>query len=58
LKDERVYLLHIRDAIDRVLNYTADGREIFLGDPMLQDAVLRNLGRQRLAPAANFVAPI
>jgi uncharacterized protein with HEPN domain len=43
LKDEQVYLLHIRDAIDRILNYTQEGRDAFLGDPMTQDAVLRNM---------------
>lgn len=43
MKDERVYLLHIRDAIDRILRYTGEGRDVFLGDSMIQDAVLRNL---------------
>jgi uncharacterized protein with HEPN domain len=43
LKDEQAYLLHIRDAIDRVLSYTEEGRDVFLGDPMIQDAVLRNM---------------
>lgn len=43
MKDERAYLLHIRDAIDRILAYTKDGREAFVGDTMIQDAVLRNM---------------
>jgi uncharacterized protein with HEPN domain len=43
LKDERAYLLHIRDAIDRILAYTSDGRYAFLADSMIQDAVLRNM---------------
>jgi uncharacterized protein with HEPN domain len=43
LKDERVYLLHIRDAIDRILTYTVEGRDTFLADSMIQDAVLRNM---------------
>ena len=43
MKDEQVYLLHIRDAIDRILNYTQEGRDAFLGHPMTQDAVLRNM---------------
>lgn len=43
MKDEQAYLLHIRDAIDRVLSYTEEGRDVFLGDPMIQDAVLRNM---------------
>jgi uncharacterized protein with HEPN domain len=41
--DERVYLLHIRDAIDRITSYTVDGRDAFLEHPMIQDAVLRNM---------------
>jgi uncharacterized protein with HEPN domain len=43
LKDEQAYLLHIRDAIDRILTYTEAGQDAFLGDPMIQDAVLRNM---------------
>jgi uncharacterized protein with HEPN domain len=43
LKDERAYLLHIRDAIDRILTYTKHGRDTFLADSMIQDAVLRNM---------------
>lgn len=43
MKDEQAYLLHIRDAIDRILSYTKDGRDAFLGDSMIQDAVLRNM---------------
>lgn len=43
MKDERAYLLHIRDAIDRILSYTKEGRDTFLGDSMIQDAVLRNM---------------
>lgn len=43
MKDERAYLLHIRDAIDRILDYTEDGRDAFLADTMIQDAVLRNM---------------
>lgn len=43
MKDERAYLLHIRDAIDRILSYTEEGRDVFLSDSMVQDAVLRNM---------------
>lgn len=43
MKDEQAYLLHIRDAIDRILTYTKEGRDAFLGDSMIQDAVLRNM---------------
>jgi uncharacterized protein with HEPN domain len=43
VKDDRVYLLHIRDALDRVREYTVAGREAFLADGRTQDAVVRNL---------------
>lgn len=43
MKDDRVYLAHLRDAIDRIIDYTAMGRSHFLGDTKTQDAVVRNL---------------
>ncbi|MGH7594175.1 MAG: HepT-like ribonuclease domain-containing protein [Gemmatimonadales bacterium] len=43
MKDDRVYLLHIRDALGRIADYTAPGRAAFLNDPRTQDAVVRNL---------------
>jgi uncharacterized protein with HEPN domain len=43
VSDDQVYLAHIRDAIQRIEAYTSGGREEFLADPMVQDAVIRNL---------------
>lgn len=43
MKDDRIYLLHARDAIRHTLDYTAEGKEIFLTDRKTQDAVVRNL---------------
>ena len=43
MKDDRVYLLHILDAIDRILKYTSEGEAVFFNDPKTQDAVVRNL---------------
>jgi uncharacterized protein with HEPN domain len=43
VKDDRVYLAHIRDAIERIDTFTSGGRSQFLADPMVQDAVIRNL---------------
>jgi uncharacterized protein with HEPN domain len=38
------YLSHMREAIDRIARYTEDVDESgFLGNPMIQDAVLRNI---------------
>ena len=42
-RNERLYLADIRDAIERVLVYTTKGRDAFFADPMMQDAVARNL---------------
>ena len=41
--DERAYLEHIRDAIERVRGYTSAGRDAFFSSSMQQDAVVRNL---------------
>jgi uncharacterized protein with HEPN domain len=43
MKDDRLYLVHICESIDRILRYTSDGKEFFLSDTLIQDAVLRNL---------------
>lgn len=43
MKDQRVYLLHAVDAIDAILEYTAEGREGFFSDRKTQDAVIRNV---------------
>ena len=43
MKDDRVFLLHILDSIERIEQYTAEGEEAFLSTPLVQDGVLRNL---------------
>ena len=43
MKEDRVYLLHIRDTIERALSYTAEGKQAFFAGPRTQDAVIRNL---------------
>jgi uncharacterized protein with HEPN domain len=43
MKDGRVYLIHIRDCIQRVKQYTQEGKEVFFNDIKTQDAVLRNI---------------
>jgi len=42
-RSEALYLADVRDAIDKILSYTARGRDVFLADSMIQDAVLRNI---------------
>lgn len=42
MKNDRAYLEHILEAIDRILQYTAGGRGAFMADTKTQDAVVRN----------------
>ncbi len=42
MKDDRLYLVHIRECIARIEQYTEAGREAFLTSTLLQDAVIRN----------------
>ena len=43
MKDDRAYLLHVRDAIERIRSYTSEGRDAFMADTRTQDAVIRNI---------------
>ncbi len=43
MKDDRVYLEHIRDALNDIATYTNIGRDSFFTDRMRQDATLRKL---------------
>lgn len=42
-KDPRVYLAHIIECIQKIERFTSEGKERFFENPMVQDAVLRNL---------------
>jgi uncharacterized protein with HEPN domain len=42
-RNEKLYLTDIRDAVDRILEYTSSGRAAFMENRMVQDAVVRNL---------------
>ena len=54
MKDDRLYLIHIRECIARINRYVADGRDAFFIDTKTQDAVLRNL--QTLAESARRIS--
>ncbi len=43
MKDERVYLGHIRDAINDIEDYTSVGSDVSKAERMRQDAVIRKL---------------
>jgi uncharacterized protein with HEPN domain len=56
VRDDRLYLIHITECIERIERYTAGGQYAFVSDTMIQDAVLRNLhtlseSTQRLSDA-------
>lgn len=62
LEDDLLYLTHIQDCLNRVAEYTQDGREEFMADSKTQDAVLRNLqtmaeSTQRLSASLKSTAP-
>lgn len=43
MKDDRVYLQHIRDALEKIVCYTESGWDKFSSDSLTQDGVVRNL---------------
>lgn len=43
MKDQRLYLGHIREAIADIRTYAAAGQEAFRSDRMRQDAIIRKL---------------
>jgi len=56
LKDDKLYLIHIRECIERVESYTRGGREEFFTDSKTQDAVVRNL--QTLAESTRRLSSV
>jgi uncharacterized protein with HEPN domain len=62
VRDDAVYLRHIRECLRRIEENVAGGRESFLSSHTLQDAVLRNLqtmseSTQRLSDAVKATHP-
>ncbi len=45
MKDDRLYLIHILECIERIERYTADSGDAFMDDTKTQDAVMRNLAQ-------------
>lgn len=43
MKDDRLYLIHIKECIERIKEYVINGKESFFADAKTQDAVVRNL---------------
>ena len=42
MRDDKLYLIHILECIERIRAYTRDGRADFMSDSKTQDAVIRN----------------
>ncbi|HEY7388372.1 MAG TPA: DUF86 domain-containing protein [Bryobacteraceae bacterium] len=62
MKTDRIYLLHIRDAVLRIEEYAAVGKEEFLAKSHWQDAIIRQLeiigeASKRLSPSLRDAAP-
>jgi len=62
MKDDKVYLRHMRECIRRIEEDAAGGRDQFMASHMVQDAVLRNLqtlaeSAQRLSDAVKATHP-
>ena len=43
MKDDRVYLRHILDAVEAIAEYTVGGEQVFLENRLVRDGVVRNL---------------
>ncbi|MGD0752087.1 MAG: DUF86 domain-containing protein [Anaerolineales bacterium] len=55
MKDDRLYLIHINECIQRIEKYVGEGgRDAFMASDLLQDAIIRNL--QTLAESATRVS--
>ena len=54
MKDDRLYLVHITESIDHILEYTTAGKAAFLSERKTQDAVIRNL--QTLAESTQQIS--
>lgn len=54
MKDDRLYLIHIGECLDRIEQYTASGEADYKNSTLIQDAVIRNL--QTLAESSQRVS--
>jgi uncharacterized protein with HEPN domain len=54
MKDDRLYLIHMSECIQRIEKYTVAGRDEFMKSDLIQDAVIRNL--QTLAESTQRIS--
>lgn len=43
MKEDKIYFVHIKNCIERIEQYTKEGREAFMESTLIQDGVIRNL---------------
>lgn len=55
MKDDRVYLISILESIESIEEYTKSGKESFMKDKMIVDAVIRNL--EIIGEASKKISP-
>jgi uncharacterized protein with HEPN domain len=55
VKSDKPYLAHILDSITAIETYVAGGRDVFLRERLVQDAVIRNL--EIIGEAAGHLSP-
>lgn len=63
MRSDRLYLEHILDSISAIETYVVSGKESFLRERMIQDAVIRNFeiigeAANRLTPELRATAPL
>ncbi len=62
MKDQRLYLVHIQECIEKIEKYTKEGESAFSADYKTQDAVIRNFeiigeAAKRLSDETRQLAP-
>ena len=55
MRDDLAYLEYIDNCIERICQYTVEGKEAFFASPMIQDATVRRL--QTLAESTQRLSP-
>ena len=56
MKSDRPYLAHIADSIAAIEDYVSGGRDAFLSERLVQDAVIRNF--EIIGEAATRLSPV
>ena len=54
MKEDRLYICHVIDCVDRIERYCRDGEDAFRESELIQDAVLRSL--QTLAESTQRIS--